>query len=236
MDTIIFDVDDTLYDQLVPFKAALRKLLKESVSEQLLNELYVSSRKYSDALFEKNNAGEISLLDMQTYRITAACQEFGLKISFQNAVHFQENYLEEQHKITLFKDIEKLLDSLYSQNKQLAVLTNGDKQHQSMKIKQLGLTNWIPKENLFISNAIGHAKPSREVFLYIEKQLQLEKAKTVYIGDSFENDVVGAKQVGWHSTWMNHRERAMPDLDVKPNLIITNPKKLFNTFQNKYTT
>ncbi|MGJ9386199.1 HAD family hydrolase [Salipaludibacillus sp. CF4.18] len=231
MDTIIFDVDDTLYDQLVPFKIALRKLLKNSVSEQLLHEIYVSSRKHSDALFEKNLSEGISLLDMQTYRISAACQESGINISFQEAVDFQENYLEEQHRITLYKDIELLLDFLNSKNKQIALLTNGDKEHQSMKIKQLGLINWIPKEHHFISNEIGYAKPSEEVFLHIEKKLELEKSKTVYIGDSFENDVVGAKQVGWHSIWMNHRKRAMPDIGIKPDLVFSNTKELLDSFQ-----
>lgn len=235
VDTIIFDVDDTLYDQLIPFEKALRKSLKNSVSDHIINQLYVSSRKHSDALFEKTQAGTISLIDMQTYRISAACQECGIEISNQDAVDFQDRYLEEQYKITLFKNTEKLLDFLYNQNKQLAILTNGNESHQSMKIKQLGLTKWIPEEHHFISEAIGYAKPNKEIFLHVEKQLRLEKSKTVYIGDSFDNDVIGAKQVGWHSIWMNHRERKVPNLNTKPDVVIVNPKKIFDVFQKIYT-
>ncbi|MBM7570028.1 HAD family hydrolase [Aquibacillus albus] len=231
MDTIIFDVDDTLYDQALSFKNTFKKMFQESFSDEELDQLYLASRKHSDALFDKSEAGEISILDMQVHRITAACEEFGIPINYQKAVDFQEAYVAEQKKITLFDEVEELLEALYQENKQLAVLTNGEEKHQSMKIQQLGLARWIPEEHMFISGAIGHAKPKQEAFHIIEEKLQLNKKKTVYIGDSFDNDIVGAKQVGWHAIWMNHRNRNMPESPFKPDKIVYNAKELLDEFR-----
>lgn len=111
--------------------------------------------------------------------------------------------------------------------------TDGDGDHQSMKIKQLNLAKWIPVEHFFISGKIGHAKPKQEVFHYIEKNLQLDKTKTVYIGDSFENDIVGAKEAGWHAIWMNHRKRNAPVSTVKPDHTVHHGKELLDLFREE---
>ncbi|PYZ92949.1 hydrolase [Salipaludibacillus keqinensis] len=230
MDTIIFDVDDTLYDQTIPFKKAFRKVIEGPFTEEEIEKVYIASRKYSDVLFEKSQRGELPLLDMHIYRMTAACQEIDLSLSDQKAIEFQEVYLEEQQKITLFDDVEKLLELLLSRNKQMAVLTNGGEDHQRMKIEQLNLAKWIPEDRFFISGSIGHAKPKKQVFQFIEEKLSLDKSKTVYIGDSFENDIIGAKQVGWHAIWMNHRNRHQSDESIQPDKIVSHPKELLDVF------
>jgi putative hydrolase of the HAD superfamily len=227
VDAVIFDVDDTLYDQLQPFKKAFLFHFKH-LSDVPIEKLYLSSRKHSDRLFHKSEAGTVSLLELHTYRIMAACEEFGIDIKYEEAVKFQKTYEKEQKKIAPFPEIITLLERLCQKNKQLAILSNGPHQHQLMKVRQLGLTKWIPAENIFISGAIGCAKPDPAAFLYVEKKLQLKKEKAVYIGDSFENDVIGAKQAGWKAIWMNHRKRDMPDSRVFPDKIVYSPRELLD--------
>jgi putative hydrolase of the HAD superfamily len=232
MDTIIFDVDDTLYDQALSFKNTCKRIFQKSFTEAELENFYKVSRKHSDALFDKSVAGELSVQDMHIRRVTDACDELGIAITTQKALDFQEAYIEEQQKIVLFDEVVELLEFLHQQNKQLAILTNGSEGHQAMKIKQLNLTRWIPEEHLFISESIGYSKPTREAFSILEAKLQLDKAKTVYIGDSFANDIVGAKQAGWHAIWMNHRNRKMPQGTVKPDHTVYNAKELLDIFKN----
>ncbi len=228
METIIFDLDDTLYDQLEPFKKAFEMSFPHLLGVPV-EKLYVSSRKHSDAMFDKSEAGMISLEELHCYRITAAFQEFEITISRAEALKFQEIYQKEQQKIALFSDIKVLLDKLQGQA-QLAVLTNGPYEHQLMKMNQLGLTRWIPKENFFISEAIGAAKPNLQAFLFIEKKLKLSKRNTVYIGDSFQNDTVGAKQAGWKAIWLNHRRKTAPISAVRPDHTVCSPAELFQLF------
>lgn len=230
MDTIIFDMDDTLYDQAATFRNTCKKMLNVSLSDKELDKLYLISRKYSDKLFDDQVAGKISMEEMHIRRIKDACAEFGIEVSAELTLEFQYTYVQEQRKIELFDEAIQLMDYLTASKKQLAVLTNGAEGHQAMKINQLKLSKWIPEDHLFISETIGHAKPSEEAFRFIESKLDLTKEKTVYVGDSFANDVVGAKRAGWQSVWMNHRQRKMPETAAKPDKIVYSAKELLDFF------
>lgn len=231
MDTIIFDVDDTLYDQALSFHNTFRTLFEGTFTYEEIDQIYKVSRKYSEILFDQSEAGEITQFEWQTGRIIAACNDFDIPIDMKKAADFHEAYVAEQQNITLFPEVEELLDVLYKEGQQLAILTNGEEQHQTRKINQLKLSKWIPVENTFISGTLGHAKPKREIFEIIEEKLQLDKSKTVYIGDSFEKDIVGAKQVGWQAIWMNHRKRELStDARFKPDQEVFNAKELLRLF------
>jgi putative hydrolase of the HAD superfamily len=234
MDTIIFDVDDTLYDQAQSFHKTVRKLFQEPLSDEEMDQLYEASRKYSEILFDQSEAGEISQFEWQTGRIIAAFKDFNIPLDTEKAAIFHESYVAEQKNITLFPEVEELLNALYKKGKQLGILTNGEEKHQAMKIKQLGLRRWVPAEKTFISGTIGHAKPKREVFDFIEEKMELDQTKTVYIGDNFEKDIIGAKQAGWQAIWMNHRRKDLPtNATYKPDKEVHSAKELLELFVKK---
>ncbi|MFC0471331.1 HAD family hydrolase [Halalkalibacter kiskunsagensis] len=234
MDTIIFDVDDTLYDQAQSFHKTVRKLFQEPLSDEEIDQIYKASRKYSEILFDQSEAGEISQFKWQTGRIIAAFKDFNITIDTEKAAIFHETYVAEQKNITLFPEVEELLNALYKKGKQLGILTNGEEKHQAMKIKQLGLSRWIPAEKTFISGTIGHAKPKREVFDFIEEKMELDQTKTVYVGDNFEKDIIGAKQAGWQAVWMNHRKKDLPaNATYKPDKEVHSAKELLDLFVKK---
>ncbi|MDX8045244.1 HAD family hydrolase [Gracilibacillus sp. S3-1-1] len=228
MQTIIFDVDDTLYDQLLPFQKTVHLLIDASFPEAEMGAFYKTSRKYSDEVFEKHMNGEITGLELQTYRIMKACEDYQIKLSYEDAVRFQEVYLQEQRKIQLFHPMKHLLEQLAKQNIRLAVLTNGELNHQMMKVEQLGLTNWIPAEHIFVSGDVGCSKPDIQVFEHLENKLNLEKEQTLYIGDSYHHDVIGAKNAGWQVAWLNHRNRELPEHRLKPDYIAEKPDDILS--------
>ena len=45
----------------------------------------------------------------------------------------------------------------------------------------------------------------------METRLNLVPESLLYIGDSFENDVIGAKAAGWSVWWFNHQNRKIPE-------------------------
>ncbi|WP_273126973.1 HAD family hydrolase [Bacillus weihaiensis] len=234
MKTIIFDVDDTLYDQAQSFHNTVKKLLDEPLSKEEVDQLYKASRKYSESLFDQSEAGEISQFEWQIGRILLACHDFKIPMDTEKAALFHETYVQEQTNITLFPEVEELLPLLVNQGIELGILTNGEEKHQAMKIKQLGLSRWIPAEKTFISGTIGHAKPKREVFDYIEHSMNLNQKETIYIGDNFEKDIIGAKQAGWKAIWMNHRKKPLPiDAEYKPDLEVHSASELLEIFLSK---
>ena len=60
---------------------------------------------------------------------------------------------------------------------------------------------------MFISDSVGAAKPDVKAFYTVQKEMKLDPEETWFIGDTFEIDVVGAKNSGWHVIWFNHRNR-----------------------------
>ncbi|MBM7541050.1 HAD family hydrolase [Amphibacillus cookii] len=233
MKTLIFDVDDTLYDQLLPFEKAVNETLHINLDKPFIHELYLASRKYSDQIFEQEQRGEWSTLDLQIYRIQQACLDFDIQITTEQAISFQQNYLKYQRQITLFPEIKQLLDQLSHQNVQLGVLTNGNADHQTMKIEQLNLKQWISPKHFFISGAIGIAKPNPDVFNYVECHLTSKPSECWYIGDSYPNDVHGAKRAGWHVAWFNHRNRQVPNSTLTPTVTFNDPKSVYDFFSKK---
>ena len=84
---ILFDVDDTLYDQTVPFMEAYAEYFGEK-PEVPAEVIYPVTRKYSDAVYSQAMAGEMTMEEMYIYRMQKAFEEFGIRITDQEALDF----------------------------------------------------------------------------------------------------------------------------------------------------
>jgi len=58
-------------------------------------------------------------------------------------------------------------------------------------------------EKVYCFQSIGHKKPSNEFFKYVIEDLKMDCSQVIMIGDSFENDVLGANKAGIHAIWFN---------------------------------
>ncbi len=210
MKALVFDVDDTLYDQLQPFADAVRQHTGLSDANQL-QALYVASRRYGDLVFADSQAGIMSMEDMYVYRLRHAFLEQGMDFSDEKSLAIQHTYAENQGKIQLTAVAEEIFQLCLDKGLALGIITNGPGLHQRMKITQLGLEKWIPTEHMLISGEVGCQKPDNIIFQKMEEILQLAPDEITYVGDSFENDVVGSRQAGWHSIWLNKRNHKASD-------------------------
>ena len=75
---VLFDVDDTLYDQTMPFVQAYGKYLGDALPVSA-EELFPVTRKYSNAVFSRALAGEITMEDLYICRLKKALEEFGVE-------------------------------------------------------------------------------------------------------------------------------------------------------------
>ena len=57
--------------------------------------------------------------------------------------------------------------------------------------------------------------------------MKLDPEETWFIGDTFEIDVVGAKNSSWHVIWFNHRNHPIPEGDIVPDVEVTSGQELF---------
>ncbi|GCF93121.1 hydrolase [Enterococcus florum] len=217
MAAIIFDVDDTLYDQLTPFQLAFTMNFPNT--EIPVEQLFKYSRIYSDEVFELSENGSISKLDMQIYRIRKALAHYDIQITDEQGAKFQANYQYYQSQIQLDPAMQEALDLCVAHHFPIGIITNGPAEHQKKKIKQLGLNRWVPTEQMLVSGEWGVAKPDIRIFELAEAVMDLKKETTYYVGDSYENDVVGAKNAGWKAVWINRRNHAESS-EIKADILI----------------
>ncbi|WP_320163937.1 HAD family hydrolase [uncultured Trichococcus sp.] len=224
--TFIFDVDDTLYDQLEPFRRAFQKHFSQFEDEVKIEELYKLSRKYSDEAFESTGYEITNMRKMHIYRISKAFEELGIRISDEEALQFQLDYEAFQNEIKLIEEIPQIFELLLERGTKLGIITNGANDNQLRKIKQLGLEKWIAPENMLVSEGAGVSKPSKEIFEAMERRMDFAKKNVYYIGDNFDNDVIGATAAGWKTIWVNFRNHEVVNKDVPATYVVDTPEEL----------
>lgn len=232
---IIFDVDDTLYDQTQGFKRAYKLQFSDKYAYAQIDPevLCLHSRRHSDTVFEAMRTGKITQEESGMYRITMAMREYQVEISKEEAGAFQRVYSRCQEEVTLESDVEEMLSELSGQNVGLAVITNGEGPHQRAKMKSLGLERWIAREHCFVSGDTPYAKPQTELFRIVEEKLGIKADDEVwFIGDSYASDVEGAKRAGWNAVWFNRRQHRQPQSDYQPDYIVTDVEELRSLLKN----
>ena len=226
----MFDVDDTMYDQQQPFRNAVKRVVP-LVSDEDMHPLYIRFRHHSDENFPKVMAGNWTLEYMRAHRISQSLKDLDYPhITEKDGLYFQQVYVEELDNICLHKEVKKTLDFLKTKDVPLGIITNGPTDHQTKKLNQLQLKKWIPAENMIVSQATGYQKPEKEIFQLAEKQFNMTACETLYVGDNYDNDVLGAKKADWQALWFNHRERRIdesPTCDIE----ITSFDQLLETMQ-----
>ncbi|CAM4376332.1 HAD family hydrolase [Paenibacillus tarimensis] len=217
---VFFDLDDTLYDQLIPFhNAAERYVPGELLAKVPASDLFRTMRKHSDALWEPYLRGELPLDVMRVQRIQKAFAEFDIHLEEEACSKIQDEYLAEQGRIKLLPGIADCLTELKQSGWTIGVITNGPAEHQRRKAAALQIDWFIPEEHIFISGAVGIAKPDARIFEHANRVTGTQPENSIYIGDSWANDVVGARAAGWQCIWYNKRgaepgEGQMPEVTV----------------------
>ena len=171
---------------------------------------------------------------MRSHRISQSLKDLDYPhITDEEALTFQEVYEAELDAITMHQEVEKTLDFLKSKKVPVSIITNGPTDHQYKKIQQLGLLNWVSEDNIIISQATGYEKPDVEIFELGKKQFSLNPENSLYVGDNFNNDVIGSKRAGWQSLWLNHRNRQLPKGTSQiQDIELTSFDQLLPTFQH----
>lgn len=225
MKALIFDLDDTLYDQSQPFRRAVAECM-DFTPEQVTT-LYLRFRHYADAIFHQTATGQMDLEWSHLYRMQQAFSDMGMAISEHVARTIQERYSYYQGHLDLEDEWKELFDFCQENGFVLGLITNGPHLHQLKKIQALQLDKWLEMDKVIISGQVGVTKPDRAIFQLMEERVGLAPSDMVYIGDSFENDVVGSKNAGWQVIWYNHRKHKQPANSPQPDWQVATLQELF---------
>ena len=209
------DLDDTLYDRNQVYEKTVevmeQTVLETGVSFEEFNEIF---QQESQVEFQKFTQGLKGEVEFKVDRVLSTYEKLGHPLKYKQALKFNELYLYHKKQIELRPGMAKLIDYLRSIDMELFVLTNGAAATQASKLQYLGVDKQIPVEKSFISDEIGVAKPNREIFDVVEDSLGLAGSEILYIGDHYENDILGCMKNDWAAVYYNVNDESVEDEDV----------------------
>ncbi|GGF14810.1 HAD family hydrolase [Hymenobacter cavernae] len=213
--TVLFDLDDTLFDHAGTARAALAASTSNLpfASEIELDELY---NRYSELLEEMHPlvlAGRYSYQEARQLRFQRLLAPYGALATEAEADEFaQFHYTHYRNLRQPITGALALLEALKPQYR-IGIVTNNRTAEQEDKLRYLGMTHLI--DALITSEDVGVTKPDPRIFQVAMQHLGAAPAETVMVGDNWTADVLGALAVSIRPVWLNRfgATRLSPDVE-----------------------
>lgn len=206
--TVLFDLDDTLFDHLGTARAALAATCAQYPALQQAD-LTALSLHYGELLEElhlQQLAGRYTVAEARQLRFERLLAPYGLVGAAAHAVG-DCHYAHYQRLRRPLTGALALLQALQPQCR-IGIVTNNRQAEQEDKLRQLGLATYV--EELISSEQVGVAKPDPRIFTVALQRLGATPATTLMVGDNWEADVLGALAVGIRPVWVNRTGRPAP--------------------------
>ena len=226
--TLLWDIDGTLLDFSKAEEYGIRKCFDifglGECTEEMLSRYSKINRKYWEML----ERGEISKPQVLRGRF----EEFfnSENINFDKIDEFNLEYqMRLGDKSFPCDNAIETVTALKSKYNQYAV-TNGTIIAQKRKLNQSGLINIF--DDIFISDEIGHEKPSVEFFKAVQEKIgKFNKNEVMIIGDSLSSDMLGGNNAGILCCWYNPHN-AVNKNNIKIDFEINDISEILNILKD----
>lgn len=171
---IVFDLDDTLYNELDYLKSAYQYIALQLEPKEwkplytFMFSLYRNKENVFEVLSSKYNIEVQLLVDM---------------------------YRNHTPEIKLFFGALELFNTIKAKKGKIGIITDGRSKTQTAKIKALGIFDLIDK--IVISEDLGTEKPNPKNFKVIEASFP--DCNYWYIADNLKKDFIAPKKMGWQT-------------------------------------
>lgn len=222
--SIFFDLDDTLWNLHENGKEALSETfdkyeLKNRFSS--FEEFYGIYLPNNYELWAKYRTGMIRKQELVLQRFLYPLQQKGINdetLALKMGADFLEATTTKTKLIPYAKEILEYLSPKY----RLFILSNGFTEVQHKKLRNSGLSSYF--EKVILSENAEANKPSAEIFDYALKSTSSRRKASVMIGDSWEADIVGAKNSRIDQIFLNLEDKT--DLEFQPTYEVKSLKEI----------
>lgn len=209
--TVFFDLDDTLFDHQYSRRCGFMalKAMHQALSAADIQDMEIFHEQLIWANFTKVLDGEISVYDAMTERIRTLCTRFGLTLAPADVPETVRRYdAAYQNNRRAVPGSRELL-ALLKEDAHIGIITNGFCDLQEEKIATCGISPLI--DILIISEEAGYKKPDRRIFETALAQAEADPVESVYVGDSWNIDILPASACGMKAVWLNRYRQPCPD-------------------------
>ncbi|HTS32615.1 MAG TPA: HAD family hydrolase [Thermoplasmata archaeon] len=203
---VFFDMDDTIFDHSLTCRAALAVVRRReprfaSLSLDRLWRRYLDHLSVTDLTLGSVGHPPSLYAEARAARFRALARDAGWECTVAESRDLSTLYRRAYTRLRRAVPGAVPLVRRVARSRPVGIVTNNQVAEQEEKLAFLGLTRTV--DYLIISEAVGAEKPSREIFRAALKAARVRPHEAVMVGDSWRNDVLGARGAGIRPVWFN---------------------------------
>src|SRR6185312_12538902 len=189
----------TLWDFNANAEESLKEIYRffnlESKAISTFQQFYSIYINHNATLWSRFEKGYISVEELKWKRMWRTLLDFQIadeRLSKEMSEYFLK-ILPQKKRV-----FEYMTEKKYS----LHLITNGFEKTQKIKLESAGLTKYF--KNVVTSEISNSVKPKKEIFEYAIAKAKCSMKESIMIGDNLNADILGAKNAGMDSVFVNH--------------------------------
>ena len=222
---LFLDLDDTILDFHKAERIALSKTIRDfgvEPTEEVLARYHLINKWH----WEQLELGKLTRPEVLQNRFQVLFSEMGLEVDPALCAKTYEKNLSIGHYF--LPGAEDAVDRL-SKKYRLFLASNGTASVQKGRMTSANLYRFF--ETVFVSQEIGHNKPSRAYFDACFAQIpDFDVSKAMIVGDSLTSDIRGGINAGLKTVWVNPNHEDCGD--IKPDYQIEALHQLEELLEN----
>ena len=213
-DILFLDLDDTILDFHKAEHIALSKTMRTFGLEPT-EEVLARYSLINKAHWERLERGELTREQVLVGRFAVLFQEWSIGADPEQVARCYENNLSIGHYF-----LPGALEAVRSLAKKykLYLASNGTAKVQAGRLESANISHYF--QEIFVSQQIGANKPDK---LYFDRCIAripgFDPQKAVMVGDSLTSDILGGKNAGMKTVWVNpaHKDPGSikPDYEIE---------------------
>ena len=195
---LFLDLDDTILDFHKAERIAVSKTFRAFGIEPT-DEVLERYKAINIAHWKMLERGELTRAEVLVNRFRALFEEYGVVSNATAVARSYEVNLSTGH--FFLPGAEEAVERL-SKKYRLYLASNGTAKVQAGRMTSANLYRFF--EKVFVSEEIGHNKPSKDYFEAAFAQIPgFDPARAMMVGDSLTSDILGGINAGIRTCWVN---------------------------------
>ncbi len=205
---VLVDVDDTLLTTRTAMSHAAATAFAQLWPEVDPDRALAAGRRFRadpEGWFRAFTRGEIDFGTMRLRRVESAAAFLGHAVPDGARERFHAAYEPVFASLLIaYDDAAPLLRTVARAGLSLGALTNSSRDYTAGKLAAAGLDHLLPV--VVTRDTLGFGKPDPRVFVHACEAIGTASAETVYVGDEYDVDVLGALGGGLAAVWLSRDE------------------------------
>ncbi|MDO5978029.1 YjjG family noncanonical pyrimidine nucleotidase [Flavivirga spongiicola] len=209
---VFFDLDHTLWDFDKNSALAFNKILELNHIDIDVNDFLYHYVPINLKYWKLYREEKIEKKALRFGRLNDAFSAIGYQVEEVVINKLSDDYITHLTRFNyLFENTFEILDYL-DLNYNLHIITNGFDEVQHKKLAQSNINKYF--KTVTNSEMVGVKKPNPKIFNFALQSANSVNSQSVMIGDSYEADIIGAKNIGMEVVFFDIHNTVIDD-DIK---------------------